>query len=91
MGGEEEEEELKGHTINVDLFVTLKDLYVGREFKVGRGSIKYKGLFVVEESRVIGGSMASKDLVYGRSAEWIGERSIALNVFYTDSNLSWEV
>lgn len=33
MGDEEEEEELKGHTINVDLYVTLKDLYVGKEIK----------------------------------------------------------
>lgn len=33
MGDEEEEEDLKGHTITMDLYVSLRDLYVGRELK----------------------------------------------------------
>eukprot|EP00967_Tisochrysis_lutea_P074961 scaffold100840_cov19-Tisochrysis_lutea.AAC.1 len=37
--GDEEEEELKGHTINIDLYVTLKDLYIGRELKEHDGCI----------------------------------------------------
>ncbi len=37
-GGEEEEERIqKGHTINIDLFVSLADLYVGKEIKVRPG------------------------------------------------------
>uniref|UniRef100_A0A7S3VIA0 J domain-containing protein n=1 Tax=Dunaliella tertiolecta TaxID=3047 RepID=A0A7S3VIA0_DUNTE len=40
--GDEEEEELKGHTINIDLYVTLKDLYIGRELKVMRDKVVLK-------------------------------------------------
>lgn len=33
-GGQQEEEVRKGHTIYVDLYVTLRDLYVGKELQV---------------------------------------------------------
>ncbi|PNW80507.1 hypothetical protein CHLRE_07g320150v5 [Chlamydomonas reinhardtii] len=35
-GGQQEEEVRKGHTIYVDLYVTLRDLYVGKELQVVR-------------------------------------------------------
>lgn len=43
-GGQEDEEERipKGHDIVVDLFVTLKDLYVGREISTVRDKSVYK-------------------------------------------------
>lgn len=36
-GGDMEEEDRvqKGHTIHVDLYVSLADLYIGKEVKVG--------------------------------------------------------
>ncbi len=38
--GEEEEERVqKGHSINIDLFVSLTDLYVGKELKVRAGAV----------------------------------------------------
>lgn len=54
--GEEEEEELKGHTIKVDLHVTLKDLYVGQEFKVRvwgcGGLMQIKSAFIHHSSLI---------------------------------------
>lgn len=35
-GGEEEEQVQKGHDVYIDLFVTLRDLYVGKEMQVTR-------------------------------------------------------
>jgi DnaJ-class molecular chaperone len=36
-GGQQEERTPKGHDVNADLYVTLKDLYLGKELKARPG------------------------------------------------------
>jgi DnaJ-class molecular chaperone len=45
-GGQQEEEVRKGHTIYVDLPVSLRDLYVGREVQVRLARVTRTGRHV---------------------------------------------